>query len=138
MLTAGSHRPWVGFGPAEYTARQVELGDNLLALSVLGTHNVDGSQKRRNHRKHARVSNVSARANAPAEAEANRTRVADGRVQQTIRGEVSGGFEGFGVGVIVRVMQNTPVRPVSSVIYEYEKLCMYQTALRTMVPFGMW
>jgi hypothetical protein len=84
--------------------RHLNLWDDLPTLCVLGTYDIDGRKQRRDRGKQARFCNVSARADAPAEAETGCTWVTDGRVERAIRSEITGWVEGVGVRIVLWIV----------------------------------
>jgi hypothetical protein len=108
VLTARAYGPRERLRVAEETGCDVHVGHHLVALSVLGPNDVDSREHRRDHREQACVSDVTARADPAAEAEARRARVAYARVELAIEREVPLRLEGLGIGVVLGVVQDGP------------------------------
>jgi hypothetical protein len=82
--------------------------DDLAALRILRPDDVNGRKQRRDHREQARVGDVPAWADPAPKAEARRTRVAHSTVERARWREIPLGLEGFGVGVVLGIMQDGP------------------------------
>jgi hypothetical protein len=88
----------------EQTRGDVHVGDDLVALCVLGSNYFDGREQRRYHHEQARIRDVSSRADPAAEAKACRTGIAHSRVKLSRLREVPLGLECVWLRVILGVM----------------------------------
>jgi hypothetical protein len=109
MLATRANRPRKRLGVAGSTTCNVDLRDNLFALRILSTYDVDSCEQGRDHHEQARVGDVTTRAYAATEAKGGGTGIADGGVERAVGGEVTLRVESLGIRIIFRVMQDGPV-----------------------------
>jgi hypothetical protein len=110
--TPRADRPRERLRMGESAAGYVDPRNELIALRILGTDDVDRRQQRGHSREQARVCHGQPRTDSAPPAERSGPRIPHGWIEATVRSQKPLGIEALGLGIIVGVLENGP-NPIS-------------------------